>query len=359
MSTSKNGSMYFADALGFLNLPGLDPSADALLPLSLVHLTAAPPKPMSDEILLSTVAEFAQKVVRMNAGFRLLTHTRTTEGDIDFPMVKTNVLLGLQLPPAHVDTLGKLFELGVRVTQIAYDGINAYGGGFAAPDQPLTKLGEELIEAALEHGMIIDLSHAGHKTARDALQRIRVSGCQSQVMISHTGVFQVYDHPRNTPIDVMVGVEELGGVVGLYTLLFGLTLVEVNDLGPFMHHLERMMQHLNADKIVLGTDGAHRNIPIALDGAAHFLSMQKQLDPHGWFRSRYPAQPPVLNHPFVVPALYTVIAEELGLDVASGICGYNFRDFMGHALPSFPVHTVEPVNTRRDDDPADPPPVDD
>jgi membrane dipeptidase len=79
-------------------------------------------------------------------------------------------------------------------------GANDYGG--------LSPLGVELIKEANRLGMMVDGSHASDSTVDDIIEL-----STTPIMLSHTGVKAVYDHPRNIDDDLMRKVADDGGVI--------------------------------------------------------------------------------------------------------------------------------------------------
>jgi hypothetical protein len=61
--------------------------------------------------------------------------------------------------------------LGVRVIQLTYNDENAVGCGCMAPeDKGLTSFGREVVAEMNRLGILVDLSHCGHRTTMDAIE---------------------------------------------------------------------------------------------------------------------------------------------------------------------------------------------
>jgi len=58
--------------------------------------------------------------------------------------------------------------------------------------------------------MVVDLAHAGPRTAREAIEFTR-----GVPVITHANARGLRDHPRNVPDDVLAALAERGGVVGV------------------------------------------------------------------------------------------------------------------------------------------------
>ena len=95
--------------------------------------------------------------------------------------------------------------LGVRVIQLTYNDENAVGCGCMAPeDKGLTPFGREVVAEMNRLGMLVDLSHCGPKTTRDAIE---VS--KGPVAFTHANPVALAESPRNKPDEAFKALEEL------------------------------------------------------------------------------------------------------------------------------------------------------
>jgi len=93
---------------------------------------------------------------------------------------------------------------------------------FSASDHGgLSPLGEELIKEANRLGMILDGSHAADSTVDDM-----IALSATPLILSHTGVKAVYDHPRNIDDALMRKIADDGGVI------------QINAYGGYLEPLE-------------------------------------------------------------------------------------------------------------------------
>lgn len=90
---------------------------------------------------------------------------------------------------------------------------NDYGG--------LSPLGEDLVKEANRLGMILDGSHAADSTVDDM-----IALSTTPLILSHTGVKEVYDHPRNIDDALMRKIADDGGVI------------QINAYGGYLEPLE-------------------------------------------------------------------------------------------------------------------------
>ena len=104
-----------------------------------------------------------------------------------------------------------LHRLGVRMAGLTWNRANAFADGLAeqtgAGHHPL---GFELLGEMEQLGIALDLSHLSPRGCELALERFG-----GPVLASHANAAAVFANPRNLADDVLAGVGERGGVVGL------------------------------------------------------------------------------------------------------------------------------------------------
>lgn len=139
-------------------------------------------------------------------------------------------------------------DLGVRWMLLAYNRANAAGGGCQDDDPGLTDFGREVIAEMERVGMVVCLSHTGHRTVRDALEVVT-----KPVIFSHSNPAAVTPHPRNIPDDLIRACAATGGVVGINGL--GTFLGGADDLVEAMaRHLDHVVQLVGPEHAGLGLD---------------------------------------------------------------------------------------------------------
>ena len=89
--------------------------------------------------------------------------------------------------------LNVFFDLGVRQIQLTYNWRNLVGDGcLERTGAGLSYYGLELVEKMNELGIVVDVSHSGHRTSMDAIE-----ASTKPILFSHTNCKAIYDHPRN------------------------------------------------------------------------------------------------------------------------------------------------------------------
>ncbi|PIR89188.1 MAG: hypothetical protein COU07_02480 [Candidatus Harrisonbacteria bacterium CG10_big_fil_rev_8_21_14_0_10_40_38] len=299
--------------------------------LDLACVTAAPPMgkwASSTYDVLLRVDRFGDNLVDQDV---YIANSRE-----DLISVGRKAILCLQHTPQDIsqDGVRKLFRVGVRMMTIAYNGETPFGGGFKVPNVPLTDAGKELIRWFGESGMILDLSHAGHQTARDALNFIEESDINIRVVASHGGVFEKYPNPRNLPMELLRRIVEMGGLVGVYALTFGLTGEDhLGGFSAFLDHLSYLFGELRGFErsICIGTDAVYRERPIS-EWKGEFDVMAGSI-PQG---ESFPARFPDTSYEFNTPRLFDIVEHEVRdafPNFSDGILGENMFRFFSEALP--------------------------
>jgi membrane dipeptidase len=137
------------------------------------------------------------------------------------------------------EDLGRLdlfYELGLRILQLTHHDDNPFaGGGFQSTPSGLTKLGQDAIARMNELRVIPDLAHASDMTARDVLK-----ASKRPVILSHGAARSLLGNARCAPDDVIRGIGESGGVMGIFMLTFWLT----EDPVPMVEHVVRHIRHV-------------------------------------------------------------------------------------------------------------------
>lgn len=218
---------------------------------------------------------------------------RTLDDLISRPVGGLGVLFGAQYAPYGMTEAAVGEWRAARLQSMApFSGGSEYGGGAEWRDSGLTERGRLLIKWMSEYGIVLDLSNAGHRTAREALAFIRQENLSTRVMASHSGCYEIYQHSKNLPDDVLSEIADLGGYVGIPALAS----VLVESSGDLFRALARHLSHAGR---VCGSDAVGIGSSISVD----FRVLERRL-----------------NHFFSQSAV-------------EGYLGRNFESFLFHFLP--------------------------
>ncbi|MEM7743241.1 MAG: membrane dipeptidase [Pseudomonadota bacterium] len=127
---------------------------------------------------------------------------------------RTAVFFGFQNPAPIGSDLGMLaicHRLGVRFMQLTYNLQSLCGAGWQeTEDSGLTRFGAHVIDEMNRLGMIIDLSHAGARTTREAIET-----SARPVAITHANPRMSRDTARNVAEHELRALAARGGMLGL------------------------------------------------------------------------------------------------------------------------------------------------
>ena len=117
-------------------------------------------------------------------------------------------------PEEVAESVAMWAERGARYASITHFGHNQFGGSSNpssdrgdGEDPGLSELGRVLVSALNDHGIMVDISHVGPKTAADAMEASR-----APVIASHSTVKAVYDNPRGLSDEQLRAIRDDGGV---------------------------------------------------------------------------------------------------------------------------------------------------
>ena len=151
------------------------------------------------------------------------------------------------------------YDLGVRWMLMAYNTSNRAGGGCQDQDGGLTNFGRAMVAEMERVGMLLCLSHTGHRTVREVLAM-----ATQPLIFSHSNCAALHPHPRNIPDELIRACAATGGVVG------------INGVGIFLgkNDISSETYARHVDHVVQLVGPAH--VSIALD----YVFDMRELDEH-------------------------------------------------------------------------------
>lgn len=143
--------------------------------------------------------------------------------------------------------------IGLRCSQVVYQSKNAAGDGCDEKgDGGLSKYGVQLVHAFNEARIVIDLSHAGPRTAMDAVLESR-----DPVVFSHSNAKALCDAPRNCSDELLKALADKGGVVGA-SAYNPVIIPKGGDTGAtldqFIDQIDYMVNLIGIDHVGFGLD---------------------------------------------------------------------------------------------------------
>ena len=161
-----------------------------------------------------------------------------------------------RLVSGNVERMHELYDAGVRIISLNWQGENALGGGYDT-NAPLTHLGRTVAAMALDLGMVPDVSYSSARVTEEIADM--AAAAHRPFIATHSASSSIARHPRNLTDAQFQAICDLGGTVGL------------NLYGPFLtdgprvtfDDLRRHLDHF----LDLGGEG-HLALGADLDGCS-------------------------------------------------------------------------------------------
>jgi microsomal dipeptidase-like Zn-dependent dipeptidase len=166
---------------------------------------------------------------------------------------RTAIFFGLQNPMPMEDDL-RLLEilhaLGVTSFQITYNTQSLLGCGWTEPrDSGLTLMGREVVREMNRIGMLIDLSHAGERTAIEAIE-----ASQRPVIISHANPIWWRETKRNVSDTLLEALAAKEGMIGLSLYPHHMKSGSDTTLAEFCGMAVKLSERIGITRIGIGSD---------------------------------------------------------------------------------------------------------
>ena len=172
---------------------------------------------------------------------------------------RVGVLLGFQnatMLEGDVRNLDPLYDAGTRCIQLTYNARNLLGDGCTErTNAGLSDFGVAVVERMNQLRIVVDLSHCGEATSRDAID---VSG--RPPAFTHTMCKAVYDHVRAKPDDLLKAIAAKGGMVGVATLGYFIGPTARTGFDDYLRHVDHAVKVAGIDHVGLASDYSIRGI---------------------------------------------------------------------------------------------------
>jgi membrane dipeptidase len=169
---------------------------------------------------------------------------------------RTAILLGFQnsnLLEGRIRFVELFAELGVRAIQLTYNNQNELGGScYEAEDSGLSRTGKEVVREMNRTGILVDLSHVGNRTTKDAIIH-----SEKPVAVTHANPDSLFPHKRNKTDDVLKVLAEKGGVLGCATYRNITGDHYCSSLQKWCEMVAKSVDIMGIDHVGIGTDRSH------------------------------------------------------------------------------------------------------
>jgi microsomal dipeptidase-like Zn-dependent dipeptidase len=218
----------------------------------------------------------------------------------DRPIAVVHSVEGAHSLDGKLENLSRLFERGVAYLTLAHFYENAavhpvfpypedvqklgcfpYGGDLT---RGLTEFGEQVVEAMVEMGMIVDVTHCTPPARRRIYD---IVGTRAPIIASHVGAYEINPSPYNLNDWEIKKVADTGGLVGVifmnYWLMPHATKRGLNFITRTIDHLVKVG---GIDHVGIGTDfDGFTDPPDDLENASYLPRLTQRLLAEGYSRT--------------------------------------------------------------------------
>ncbi|SFE36871.1 dipeptidase [Alteribacillus iranensis] len=189
---------------------------------------------------------------------------------------------------------------GVEIISLTWNEKNDLAAGSSQPNQyGLTEAGKEMIQWMNANDIIVDASHLNEKSFWDVLD------WADQVLVTHSNVKSICNHPRNLSDDQIKALAHKKGFLGLTLYPLFLNGTESATYADIARHLERLDQ-LGALRIT-GFGSDFDGIDTYVDG---------------------------LSGPEHLPHLISWLTHFFDRHIIKGISGHHFKEYWNASRPN-------------------------
>ncbi len=243
-----------ADSAGFLSpqnqhMDIRKPNPDTI---DIIGITSVPPFPQF------YAGDAAVEYQRQFSRTMLQRGMREIRKPSDVLQEGVGVVFCMQHTPTDItlEHLRLLSAFGVRFMALAYAKATPFGGGYHE-DARLTPRGKEVLQMMHSYGITADLSHLGPRMALDVLEYTYAKLPGMKPMLSHSACSAVHPHPRNASDEVLRGVANAEGYVGIPVLSPFLGQQGSDPFVQLREHVAHARRTCGSDLVGIGSDSQH------------------------------------------------------------------------------------------------------
>jgi len=259
-----------------------------------------------------------------------LEHVRTPgEAELAYARGKTGLLFALQDGGCIGEDLGRLddlYDAGVRIMQLTYNGPNAIGCGCAGPpDAGLTDFGRSVVARMNEIGIVVDLSHCNYQTTMDGIE-----ASTRPVAVTHSGCRAVFDSVRGKTDRELAALAEKDGYIGILTLPSFITDNPEPDFDIFIEHVRHAIDVAGIGRVGIGSDwglwspDVPKGLTQAMVDAAYKMGFKKEMNVRAGVSLKG-----MTDYTDWIVITEALVGAGFGDEQIKGLLGGNFLSFLG------------------------------
>lgn len=197
-----------------------------------------------------------------------------------------------------IERLQELYNDGVRMMTLTWNGENEIGKGSTDQKFGLKPFGIDVIKEMERIGMTIDVSHLSDAGFKDVLKNVDCA-----IAASHSNIRSVCEHRRNLPDEYFKEIVRRKGIVGInFYKAFLNNIEEEASLSDIVKHIEKMLLLGGENTVCMGSD---------YDGCDVVNGIKKMID---------------------IPNLYNLVEKEFGEELTEKIFWKNAYGFFAERM---------------------------
>jgi membrane dipeptidase len=194
-------------------------------------------------LMQADLSKHASDVLRVSCANDVLKARQS--GAIAFLPTVEHLALGHELHRVDV-----LYGVGVRLAGLTYMRKTYVGDGQnERTDCGLSELGVEVVRRMNDLGMVVDLSHAGSRTALEAIEISR-----APVVFSHNAAHAIWPTARTRRDEDFLACAARGGLVCVTAVPNSLSNDPHQDINCVLDHYDYLVKLVGVEHVGIGTD---------------------------------------------------------------------------------------------------------
>jgi membrane dipeptidase len=232
---------------------------------------------LADEIgmMITDLSFHTDVAVRVSNANEILSARQ--QGKVGFLPTAEHLSIGNQ-----IHRLDVLYGIGIRLAGLTYSYKTYIGDGcYERTDAGLSEFGMQVVSRMNDLGMAVDLSHAGHRTALEAIEH-----SQAPVIFSHNAAYTLRQTKRTVKDEALTACVNKGGIVCITAVPNSLSDDPNQDINCVLDQYDYMVKLVGVDHVGIGTDtliGDHvafssRGITINVPNAPYLNGLESTAD---------------------------------------------------------------------------------
>lgn len=149
----------------------------------------------------------------------------------------------------NIDFLHRLYDEGVRMATLTWNGANHLAGGAADCGAGLSEFGKLVVKEMNKLGIIIDVSHLNDKSFWEV-----IDASKKTVIVSHSNSRAICPNVRNLTDEQFLAIKSKGGTVGINLYPLFLSGDKEAGVSNIIKHIEHFLSLGGEDNISMGCD---------------------------------------------------------------------------------------------------------